>query len=94
LLFNGDGHVYQGLQWDYIRILDEIKQKYPAIEKLTDPANSTSYAYFLVYGKIVNYGILRDTLKNRQSLRKAFVSCNMGDYPMIEYMQFILGVEY
>jgi cyclic pyranopterin phosphate synthase len=43
--FNGDGHVYQGLQWDYIRILDEIKQKYPAIEKLTDPANSTSYNY-------------------------------------------------
>lgn len=34
---------------------------------------------------------LRDTLKNRQSLRKAFVSCNMGDYPIIEYMQFIPG---
>jgi hypothetical protein len=24
-------------------------------------------------------------------LRKAFVSCDMGDYPMIEHMQFIPG---
>lgn len=43
--FNGDGHIYQGLQWDYLRILDEIKQKYPAIKKLDDPAYSTSYNY-------------------------------------------------
>jgi molybdenum cofactor biosynthesis protein A len=43
--FNGDGHIYQGLRWDYVRILDEIKQKYPAIKKLTDPAYSTSYNY-------------------------------------------------
>jgi len=34
---------------------------------------------------------LKDTLQNRQSLRKAFTSCDMGDYPMIEYMQFIPG---
>ena len=34
---------------------------------------------------------LKDTLENRQALRKAFVNCNMGDYPIIEYMQFIPG---
>lgn len=34
---------------------------------------------------------LKDTLENRQMLRKTFISCNMGDYPMIEYMQFIPG---
>ena len=34
---------------------------------------------------------LKDTLENRQQLRKAFVNCNMGDYPMIEYMQFVAG---
>ncbi len=34
---------------------------------------------------------LKDTLENRQALRRAFVSCNMGDYPMIEYMEFIPG---
>lgn len=34
---------------------------------------------------------LKDTLENRQALRKAFIACNMGDYPMIEYMQFIPG---
>jgi molybdenum cofactor biosynthesis protein A len=45
--FNGEGHIYQGLQWNYIRILDEIKQKYPAIEKLNDPAYSTSYNYHI-----------------------------------------------
>jgi molybdenum cofactor biosynthesis protein A len=49
--FNGDGHVYQGLQWDYVRILDEIKQKYPAIEKLSDPAYSTSYNYQIPHHK-------------------------------------------
>lgn len=34
---------------------------------------------------------LKDTLENRQQLRKAFICCNMGDYPMIEYMQFVPG---
>jgi len=34
---------------------------------------------------------LKDTLENRQLLRKAFKDCEMGDYPMIEYMQFIPG---
>ncbi len=43
--FNGDGHIYQGLQWDYVRILAEIEQQYPAIKKLDDPAYSTSYNY-------------------------------------------------
>lgn len=43
--FNGDGHLYTGLQWDYVRILDEIKTKYPEIKKIDDPAYSTSYNY-------------------------------------------------
>ena len=34
---------------------------------------------------------LKDTLKNRQNLRKAFIGCDMGDYPMVEYMQFVPG---
>ncbi len=34
---------------------------------------------------------LKDTLGNRQQLRKSFITCGMGDYPMIEYMQFIPG---
>ena len=45
--FNGDGHMYQGLQWDYIRILDEITAQFPAIKKLEDPAYSTSYNYHI-----------------------------------------------
>jgi len=43
--FNGDGHLYTGLQWDYVRILDEIKNGYPLIQKVTDAAYSTSYNY-------------------------------------------------
>jgi len=43
--FNGDGHIYGGLQWDYVRILDEIRAKYPGIAKVTDPEFSTSYNY-------------------------------------------------
>lgn len=34
---------------------------------------------------------LNDTLENRRRLRKAFVKCGMGDYPMIEQMQFVPG---
>lgn len=45
--FNGDGHIYTGLQWDYIRILDEIRGKYPEIKKLPDPPSSTSYNYHI-----------------------------------------------
>ena len=34
---------------------------------------------------------IKDSLENRQQLRKAFIDCDMGDYPMLEYMQFIPG---
>jgi hypothetical protein len=34
---------------------------------------------------------LKDTLENRKALRKAFVSCNVGDYPMITHTQFVPG---
>lgn len=34
---------------------------------------------------------IKDSLLNRQALRKAFVSCEMGDYPMVEDMQFVPG---
>ncbi len=34
---------------------------------------------------------LRDTTENRQALRKVFIACDMGDYPMLETMQFVPG---
>jgi len=34
---------------------------------------------------------IKDSLTNRQQLRKAFMACDMGDFPMLEYMQFIPG---
>jgi cyclic pyranopterin phosphate synthase len=43
--FNGDGHVYNGLKWDYLRILEEITEKYPGIQKVPDALYSTSYNY-------------------------------------------------
>ena len=43
--FNGDGHIYKGLQWDYVHILDEIKSAYLDIKKLDDPQYSTAYNY-------------------------------------------------
>jgi cyclic pyranopterin phosphate synthase len=43
--FNGDSHKYQSLSWDYIKILDTIKQQYPDLQKIQDPAFSTSYNY-------------------------------------------------
>jgi molybdenum cofactor biosynthesis protein A len=43
--FNGDGHQCSGIQWDYVRILEEIRNKYPSVKKIKDPAYSTSYNY-------------------------------------------------
>ena len=43
--FNGDGHIYTGLKWNYLRILDEIKSSYPGIKKVHDTLYSTSYNY-------------------------------------------------
>ncbi|MES2374983.1 MAG: GTP 3',8-cyclase MoaA [Bacteroidota bacterium] len=43
--FNGDEDSYQGVVWDHVRILDEIKGHYPQIQKLTDPPYSTAYNY-------------------------------------------------
>ena len=55
--FNGDGHVYDGLKWDYVRILNEIENKYPAIEKIPDPLYSTAYNY-KIPGHKGNVGII------------------------------------
>jgi molybdenum cofactor biosynthesis protein A len=43
--FNGDDHTYRGLNWDHVRILNEIKAHYPEIQKLADPEYSTAYNY-------------------------------------------------
>jgi molybdenum cofactor biosynthesis protein A len=43
--FNGDKDSYQGVTWDYVRILEEITSHYPQIQKLVDPAYSTAYNY-------------------------------------------------
>ena len=42
--FNGTG-TYHPMHWDYIRILQTIKEHYPTIQKIQDPAYSTSYNY-------------------------------------------------
>ena len=55
--FNGDGHNYSGLQWDYVHILEKIRSRFPDIEKLIDPPNSTSYNYHIP-GHKGNIGII------------------------------------
>jgi cyclic pyranopterin phosphate synthase len=55
--FNGDGHIYQVFQWDYVHILAEIEQHYPTITKLVDHPTSTSYNYH-VPGHKGNVGII------------------------------------
>ena len=34
--FNGEDSHYSNLQWNYIRILETIKEKYPDIQKIPD----------------------------------------------------------
>ena len=55
--FNGEGNHYASLQWNYIRILDTIKEKYPHIQKIADAAFSTSYNYHIP-GHKGNVGII------------------------------------
>jgi len=55
--FNGDGHVYNGLKWDHVRILDEISAAFPGIEKVPDPLFSTSYNY-AIHGHQGSVGII------------------------------------
>ncbi len=45
--FNGAGNHYSGIEWDHVRILDIIKEKYPQINKIPDPPYSTSYNYHI-----------------------------------------------
>jgi cyclic pyranopterin phosphate synthase len=43
--FNGDGHSTSGIKWNYARILNLIKDEFPEIGKIADPAFSTSSNY-------------------------------------------------
>ena len=55
--FNGTGSHYPALLWDHIKILETIKVIYPSIQKIPDPANSTSYN-FHIPGHKGNVGII------------------------------------
>lgn len=55
--FNGDEEHHPGLLWDYAKIFDTIKDRYPNIEKIADPAFSTSYNYHIP-GHKGNIGII------------------------------------
>lgn len=43
--FNGTGSEQALPEWDHWRILDKIKEGFPAIQKMQDPPNSTAYNY-------------------------------------------------
>jgi len=43
--FNGGDDHYTVLHWDHIKILETIKEHFPNIKKIPDPAYSTSYNY-------------------------------------------------
>lgn len=64
--------------------------------------HNNDVAYLLIGGYAINlHGYqrftgdvdiwLKNTIENRKKLRKAFTDCGMGDYPMIESMQFVAG---
>ena len=43
--FNGTGTGHSGINWNHQRILETIKEKYPSVEKMQDPPNSTAHNY-------------------------------------------------
>jgi hypothetical protein len=70
---------------NFWRALQECDVKYIMIDGYA--TNLHSYQRFTG-----DLGIwLKDTLENRRQLRKAFVKCDMGDFTMIDHMQFVPG---
>ncbi|MEO6150505.1 MAG: GTP 3',8-cyclase MoaA, partial [Mucilaginibacter sp.] len=55
--FNGDDHNYKGLTWDHLRILQEIKEAFPLLQKIQDPLYATAANYH-VPGHKGNVGII------------------------------------
>lgn len=55
--FNGEGSHYPVLNWNFVRIMETIKEKYPDLQKLPDPPNSTSYNYHIP-GHKGNVGVI------------------------------------
>ncbi len=45
--FNGGDMHYASLKWDHIKIFEVIKEHFPDIKKIHDPAYSTSYNYHI-----------------------------------------------
>ena len=43
--FNGDGHQYSGITWNYLQILHEIKKYFPEIQEKKYSPHSTSINY-------------------------------------------------
>jgi molybdenum cofactor biosynthesis protein A len=43
--FNGEGSHYPKLDWTHNKIIEHIKARYPSLEKIQDPDNSTAYHY-------------------------------------------------
>ena len=43
--FNGAGSNYPSLKWNHRKIIQHLRDRFPAIEKLPDPPYSTSYNY-------------------------------------------------
>jgi molybdenum cofactor biosynthesis enzyme MoaA len=43
--FNGDGHPFSGFAWNYRRIIELIRDRYPTMYKLIDAGSSTSLNY-------------------------------------------------
>lgn len=55
--FNGSGDHNTHLPWDHFRILEAIREDFPGIQKVPDPANSTAYHY-RIPGHKGNVGII------------------------------------
>ncbi len=55
--FNGEGNHYSDLIWTHKRILDHIKNAFPALTKISDPENATAYHY-QIPGFTGNVGII------------------------------------
>ncbi len=55
--FNGTGMHYDKLEWNYRKILAHIQARFPKINKLKDPKNSTSFNY-QVEGFVGTFGII------------------------------------
>lgn len=55
--FNGHSKSFEKIEWDFLKILDHIKEQFPQVERMNDAPSSTSENY-IIHNRGGSFGII------------------------------------